>query len=29
MIDMVGDGLLISPEKQSREGWAEEIERTM
>jgi len=28
-LKLVSDGLLISPEKQAREGWAEEIERTM
>ena len=28
-LQLVGDGLLISPEKQAREGWAEEIERTI
>jgi len=28
-LQLVSDGLLISPEKQAREGWAEEIERTI
>jgi len=28
-LQLVDDGLLISPEKQAREGWAEEIERTI
>ena len=28
-LQLVGDGLLISPEKQARAGWAEEIERTI
>ena len=29
ILQLIGDGLLISPEKQARAGWEEEIEQTI